>query len=67
MKIIRFLDPLFHLKIVGHSKKCAKKKVCFNEIALLIIMKMKIRMRNRSHGSGINRPRLTLNIESVSV
>ena len=52
---------------MGHSKKCAKKEVCFNEIALLIIMKMKIRMRNRSHGSGINRPGLTLNIESVSV
>ena len=41
-----------------YSKKCAKKQVClfvyFNEIILLIIMKVK--KKNRSHKYDINRP-----------
>ena len=41
-----------------YSKKCAKNKCgCFNKIIWSIIMKMKIRRKNRSHKYYINRPR----------
>ena len=58
-----------------YSKKCAKKQVClfvyFNEIILLIVMKVK--KKNRSHKYDINKPtarhglRYTKNIKSASV
>ena len=35
---------------VRYSKKCAKSKgVCFNEILWLVVMKMRLKMKNKSH------------------
>ena len=54
----------------AYFKKEAKEHyVCFHEIIRVIIMKMKIKMKNRSHRYDINRPMDTniLNIKSVSV
>ena len=41
-----------------NSRKCAKNKcVCFNEIIWLIVMKMRLKMKIRSHRCDINRIR----------
>ena len=42
-----------------YPKKCAKNIcVCFNEIVWLIIMKIKLKMKHRSHRYDINKTRL---------
>ena len=41
-----------------YSKKCTKNMcVCFNEVILLMTLKMRLKMKNRSHRYDINRPR----------
>ena len=51
LKIIRILHPCYHRKIIGHiiKNKQTNKCVCIQEIIWLIIMKMKIKMKKRSH------------------
>ena len=47
-----------------YSKKCAKNKcVCFYETMWLIIMKMRVKMKNRSHRNNIHKTRLTHGFE----
>ena len=50
-----------HPKIIGHVLKTKQKNmyVCIHEITRLIIMKMKIKMKNRSQRYDINRLRST--------
>ena len=59
LKIIHILHPRYHSKIIGHilKNKQKNKSVCFHEIIRLIIMKMEMKMKNRSHRYDINRPR----------
>ena len=58
-KIIHILHPCHHPEIIGHILKTTQKNkyVCIHEVIRLIIMKMKIKMRNRSHRYHISRPR----------
>ena len=71
LKIIHILHPRYHPKIMGHILKKKEKSmfVCIHEIIWLIIVKMKIKMKNRSHRYHINSPRSRhiVNIRSVSV
>ena len=46
-EIIHILHSRYHLKIVGHILK--NKYFCIHDIIRLIIMKMKIKMKNKSH------------------
>ena len=47
----------YHPKIIGHILKKQKSKfVCILEIIQLIIMKIKMKMKNKSQRYGINRP-----------
>ena len=49
---------LSSITCMRYSKKCAKSKCsCFNEIMWLIVMKMRLKMKNRSHRYDINRAR----------
>ena len=59
LKIIHILHPHYHPKIIGHILKNKQKNkcVCFYEIMRLIIMKMEMKLKNRSHRYAINRPR----------
>ena len=59
LKIIHILYPLYHPKIIGHilKNKPKNKGVFINDITRLIIMKMKMEMKNKSHRYDINRPR----------
>ena len=66
--------PPDHPKIIGHILKIKQKSkcACIHEIIQLIIIKMEMKMKIRSHRQDINRPRLYMdtnivNIESVSV
>ena len=54
LKITHILHPRYHPKIIGHILK--NKCVCIHRIIRLIIIKMKMKMKNRSHRYGINRP-----------
>ena len=49
LKIIRFLYPLYHPKIIGDiQKKCTKNKcACFNDVLWLMAMKMRLKMKIR--------------------
>ena len=57
LRIICILYPHYHLKIIGHILKNKQKNRCvyFHEIIQLIILKMEIKMKNRSHRFNINR------------
>ena len=60
MKIIHILHLGYHPRIIiGHTRKNKQKNkyICIHEIIQLIIMKMKMRMKNRSHMYDISRPR----------
>ena len=60
LKIIHIFHPHYHPKIIWHiiKNKQKNKYVCFHEIIRLIIMKMEMKMKNRSHRRfNINRPR----------
>ena len=44
---------------IRYSEKCTKnKRVCLNEVIRLMIMKMRLKMKTRSHIYDINRARL---------
>ena len=57
--LLRILHPLYHSKIIGHifKNKQINKRVCIHESIRLIIIKMKIKMKNRSQRYDINTPR----------
>ena len=59
LKIIHILHPRYHPKIIEHTLKLSKRASvsCIHEIIQLIIMKMKMKKKNRSHRYDINRPR----------
>ena len=59
LKIIHFLHPRYHPKIIGDILKNLKKNkyVCFNDVIQLMTMKMRLKMKNRSQRYNINRPR----------
>ena len=58
-KICSHPHPWYHPKIIRHilKKKANNKCVCIHVIMRLIIMKVKLKMKNRSHRYSINRPR----------
>ena len=59
LKIILILHPCCHPKVIGHTLKNKQKNKCvfIHDITWLIIMKTKMKLKNRSHRHGINRPR----------
>ena len=59
LKIIHILYPRYPPKIIGHTLKNTQKNKCvyIPETLRLIIMKMKIKKKNRSHRCDINRSR----------
>ena len=58
-KTIRFLCPGYHLKSAADIWKSVLniKYVCFNEILWLIITKINLKIKYRSHRYNINKPR----------
>ena len=74
LKIIHILHPRYH-PITAHilKNRLMNKCVCFHEIIRLVIMKMEMKMKNRSHRYDINRlygldmDTNIVNIKSVSV
>ena len=55
LKIIHFLHPFYHPTLIWDIAKIVQKtSVCFNEIKWLIIMKMRVKLKNRSHRYDIN-------------
>ena len=59
LKIIHILHPRYHPNIIGYivKNKQRNNSVCNHEIIQLIIMKMKMEIKDRSHRYDINRPR----------
>ena len=58
LKIIHIFHPCYHPEIIGCIlNKQKSKRVFIQEITRLIIMKMKMEMKNRSHRCDLNRPR----------
>ena len=59
LEIIHILYPHDHPKIIGDIPKNKQKNmyICIHKIIRLILMKTKIKMKNRLHRYGINRPR----------
>ena len=59
LKIICFLYPRYNSEILGDIlKKSTKTKyVCLNEVIWLMIMKIRLKMKNRLHRYDINIPR----------
>ena len=57
-KIIHIFHLRYHPKTIGYILKNKQKNKCFciHEIIWLIIMKMKVKMKNRLHRYYINRP-----------
>ena len=66
LKIIHILYEHYHPKIIGHILKNKQKSryVCNHEIIRLIIMRAKLKMKNRSHRYDINRLESTI-IEKI--
>ena len=60
LTIIHILHPGYHLKIMGQTlkNKQKSKRVFIYEVTGLVIMKMKIKMKNRLLKYDKNRPRL---------
>ena len=56
---VHILHPRYHPKMIGDILKNKQKNKCvfIHKIIRLIIMKMKIKMKNRSYRDDINRPR----------
>ena len=74
LKIIRILHPRYHPKIIGHILKNSQKNkyVCIHETMRLIIMKIKIKMKNRSHrydisNLGLGKDKIIVNIKCLSM
>ena len=60
LKIIQIPHPRYHPRIMGHilKNKQKRKRVFADEVTRLMIMKkIKMKMKNRSHRYVINRPR----------
>ena len=58
LKIIHILHPYYHPRIIGHIIKISKREsVCIHEIIGLIIMKIEMKMKRRSHRYDIIGPR----------
>ena len=59
LKIIQILHQRYHPKIIGYilKKKRKNKGVYIHEIMRLIVMKMKMKIKNKLNIYGINRPR----------
>ena len=59
LKIISFLHPSYHPKIVEDVLKIIQKSIAsvLNEVIWLMAMKMRLKMKNRSHIYDINGPR----------
>ena len=57
--IIHILPPRYHPKAIAYILRNKQKNKCvfIHEITRLIIMKMKIKMKYRSHGYDKNRPK----------
>ena len=52
-EIIPFLHSCYHPKTIGNILKTVRNKcVCFSEIVWLIMMKLEIKMKKRSHRYG---------------
>ena len=58
-----------HPNIIGHTLKNKQKNkcVCIHEIVRLIIMKMKVKMKSRSHRYDMNKPILDMDTNIVNV
>ena len=58
-EVIHILHERYHPKIIGHVLKNKQKNecLCIHDIIRLIIMKIKMKMKNRSQRYGINRPK----------
>ena len=57
LKIICFLPPSYHPKIVGDILKNIQKTSASILMKLLMTMKMRLKMKNRSHICNINGPK----------
>ena len=59
LKTVYIFHQRYHPKIRGYilKNKHKNKYVCIHEILKSIIMKMKMKVKNRSHRYDINRPR----------
>ena len=68
LKVVHILHSRYHPKIIVHilknkqivhilKNKQKNKYICIHEIIQSIIMKMKIKMKNRPHRYDIDRPR----------
>ena len=57
LKTIHILLPRYHPKTLGHilKNKQKSKLVCIHKIIRLIIMRMKMKLKNRSHRYDTNR------------
>ena len=62
LKIIHIIHPRYHRNIIGHTQKNNQKSkcVCINEIIRFILIKMKMKEKNRSNRCDIKRPRSRL-------
>ena len=59
LKIIHIFHQRFYPKVIKNILKNKQKNkcVCIYEIIQLIMMKIKLRMKNRSHRFDINKPK----------
>ena len=55
LKVDHILHPGYHPKIIGHilGNKQKNKSACIHEIIRLIIIKLKMKTKNRSHRHGL--------------
>ena len=51
LKTIHILHPRYHSKIIEYTLKNTQRNkcICIDEIIRLIIKKMKVKLKNRSH------------------
>ena len=66
---IQVIHSHYHPKKLGHILKNKQKNkcVCIHEIVRLIIMKMKVKMKSRSHRYDMNKPILDMDTNIVNV
>ena len=66
---IQVIHSRYHPKKLGHILKNKQKNkcVCIHEIVRLIIMKMKVKMKSRSHRYDMNKPILDMDTNIVNV
>ena len=57
LKVIHILRARYHPKIIWHKNKLKNKRVCIHKFTQLIMMKMKMKIKNRSHRCNMDRPR----------